>query len=264
MNTTVHTRRGRLLMLLLALMALVALTLPRALGLTWASPEEPDHQLTYRQWDLKWDKNTGIDPDGTARLTLFKAHYDNVDSAAGKVFAPGTAGHNTVRLKNTVWGPIQYTAVLYRISAESTVPVAPGLSSVDSKTGQDILKDTTKYTLPESIKDAKVIRAVSGQVAGNSQVDLDVDWLWQYYVDAAQDAADTAHGNQENLENVTLGLYIVVEDNNSYGGNHYEEVIAPRTGDGFALNLYLVVMIAALAGIAAVAAVFWRQRKHRT
>lgn len=276
MRMTAHTRRGMLFMLLMTLIALVALTLPHALNLTWAALDGYDHQLTYRRNELKWDSATGIDKTtGAARLTLFQAHYENVGSARGKVFAPGTSGHNTVRLRNTVSGPVKYTAVLYRIDDSGTVPVQQLLTCVNKNEDRYKTKDaTTAITLPEELKDADVINTVTGTVAGNSTVDFNVDWLWQYEVDADRDTADTELGNDRELENVTLGLYIVVEDSNHYGsGRRYPAntdttvvtptVNAPKTGDTFSTGAYLAVMAAAASGAVAVVLYLRRQRKEQ-
>lgn len=280
MKMTAHTRRGMLFMLLMTLIAMVALTLPHALNLTWAALDDYDHQLTYRRNELTWDSATGIDPDtGAARLTLFRAHYENVDSAEGKVFAPGTSGHNTVRLRNTVKGGVKYTAVLYRIDDSGTVPVEPQLTCVSRNRDTYKAVDPAKLRLPDRLKDVDVISAVTGTVSANSTVDFDVDWLWRYEVDAAQDAADTGLGNERELKNITLGLYIVVEDSNHYdsdrhypakpsGGGETPTVVeptvnAPKTGDTFSAGAWLAVMTAAACGAAAVGVYLRRQRKDQ-
>lgn len=268
MKMTAHTRRGMLFMLLMMLIALVALTLPRALNLTWAALDGYDHQLTYRRNRLTWDSATGIDPNtGAAQLTLFQAHYENVNSAEGKIFAPGTNGHNTVRLRNTVRGSVKYTAVLFRIDDSGTVPVQQFLTCADKDANRNNAANTVTITLPKELKDANVINTVTGTVAGHSTVDFDVDWLWQYDVDAVQDTADTELGNERELENITLGLYIVVEDSNHYGsGSGSEEsptVVAPKTGDSFSTGVYLTIMIAAAGGAVAVGVYLRRQRKEQ-
>lgn len=247
MRTTVHTRRGALFMLLLALIALVALTLPAAFNLTWATPGQPDHQLTYRHANLSWDRATNISADGVAQLSLFQAHYDNV-RASSAVMAPGTNGHNTIRLKNIVSGPIRYTAVLYRVNDGSEVPVIPDLTGEGAE-------DTQDYVLPSGVSDAKVVRAVTGILRGNSVQDLDVDWLWQYEVDDEADRYDTALGDETALADVTLGLYIVVEDNNVYrsGGGGVVGIVTPKTGDSARITLSFALLIASVSGIAALA-----------
>lgn len=244
MKTTVHTRQSALFMLLLALIALVALTLPYAFNLTWATPGAPDHQLTYRQDSLTWDSATGVNGDGSARLTLFQNQYDSVRSENGSTIAPGTSGHNTIRLKNAVSGAVRYTAVLYRLGA-ADVPVQPVLSGASAA-------ETSQFALPEGVQNSDVVRAVTGTLSGNSVENLDVDWTWPYEADA--DAVDTAAGSEN--ASVTLGLYVIVQDENTY------EVLTPRTGDTAQTNLALVLFILSLLGVAVLSAWFLYQRRQ--
>ena len=140
------------------------------------------------------------------------------------------------------------------------MPVTPTLSG-------SYLTDTTRYSLPAGVDKGDVIRAVSGSVRGFGLQDLDVDWLWKYYDTAAQDGADTDLGNAAahalstdsgelvpgTLDNITVGLYIVVEDNNTY---YY-----PKTGDDAPLVLYAALMTAAAIG-AVSAVVVYKKRKN--
>lgn len=258
----IDNNRRRILPALLVLIALTAVTLPLAFSPVWAAPAAaPDRVLTYSVNRLTWDSAASIRPDGSAELTLFSANYPNVTSADGaNVVAPGTDGHNTVRLKNNVGGTIQYTAVLYAIKSNAALPVTPTLSG-------SYLTDTTRYSLPAGVDKSSVIRAVSGSVRGFGLQDLDVDWLWKYYDTAAQDGADTDLGNAAAhalstdsgelvpgmLDNITVGLYIVVEDNNTY---YY-----PKTGDDAPLALYAALMTAAAVG-AVSAVVVYKKRKN--
>lgn len=258
----IDSNRRRIFPALLVLAVLTAVTLPLAFSPVWAAPATaPDRVLTYGINRLTWDSAASIRPDGSAELTLFSANYPNVASADGaNVVAPGTNGHNTVRLKNNVGGTIRYTAVLYAIKSNAALPVTPALSGA-------YLTDTTRYSLPAGVDKGDVIRAVSGSVRGFGLQDLDVDWLWKYYDTAAQDGADTALGNAAahtlsagsgelipgKMDDIVVGLYIVVENNNTY---YY-----PKTGDDAPLALYAALMTAAAVG-AAGAIVVYKKRKN--
>ena len=250
----IDNNRRRILPALLVLAVLTAVTLPLAFSPAWAAPATaPDRVLTYSINRLTWDSAASIRPDGSAELTLFSANYPNVASNDGaNVVAPGTNGHNTVRLKNNVGGTIQYTAVLYAIKSNSAVPVTPALSG-------SYLTDTTRYSLPAGVDKSNVIRAVSGSVRGFGLQDFDIDWLWKYYDTAAQDGADTALATDSGelvpgvMDNITVGLYIVVEDNNTY---YY-----PKTGDDAPLALYAALMTVAVVG-AVSAVVVYKKRKN--
>ncbi len=258
----IDNNRRRILPALLVLVVLTAVTLPLAFSPAWAAPATaPDRVLTYSVNRLTWDSAASIRPDGSAVLPLFSANYPNVASNDGSnVVAPGTDGHNTVRLKNNVGGTIQYTAVLYAIKSNPAVPVTPALSG-------SYLTDTTRYSLPAGVDKSNVIRAVSGSVRGFGLQDLDIDWLWNYYVSDVQDGADTDLGNAAAhalstdsgelvpgvMDNITVGLYIVVEDNNTY---YY-----PKTGDDAPLALYAALMTAAVISTVS-AVVVYKKRKN--
>ena len=253
MTAFLEKNRQRILPLLLALAVLALLSLPLAVNPAWAAPgTSPDHVLTYNQNSLKWDSATGINADGTAELKLFDANYNNVESADGsKVVAPGTDGSNMIRLVNNVSGRIRYTAVLYSIKTDPRIPVQPSLSG----TG---MYDTASYQLPAGVTGAEVIRAVRGTVAGHGLQDFDINWLWNYEVTDAQDVTDTELGNaaaaamkeQTEVDSVTVGFYIVVEDSNNY--------YVPKTGDDSHIAMYLAFMLIAAAG-AAVSVVIYRR-----
>lgn len=253
MTAFFEKNRQRILPLLLALAVLALLSLPLAVNPAWAAPgTSPDHVLTYNQNSLKWDSATGINADGTAELTLFDANYTNVESVDGrKVVAPGTDGSNMIRLVNNVSGRIRYTAVLYSIKTDPRIPVQPSLGG----TG---MYDTASYQLPAGVTGAEVIRAVRGTVAGHGLQDFDINWLWNYEATDAQDVTDTELGNaaaaamkeQTDVDSVTVGFYIVVEDSNNY--------YVPKTGDDSHIAMYLAFMLIAAAG-AAVSVVIYRR-----
>lgn len=237
-----------LLPAVLILFILQVVTLPYVLGFTYSGrSESPDHILTYTRGKLTWDSATDIDANGVAELDLFDANYQNVESSNGdNLVAPGTEGINIVRLKNSVKGPVTYTAVLYRIRTDETLPVETEFADDTAFT------DTTTYSLPKGVTKDQVIRAVKGTVKGGQIQDFDIKWLWEFYVDDTQDVADTAFGDKATDE-VTVGIYIVVEDNNNYSsGKDPEEEIpdgpviyypaAPKTGDNAQTAMYLTLM----------------------
>lgn len=229
-----HTRW--LLPAVLILFILEIFTLPLVLELTYAGRSEaPNHILTYTPGSLKWDNTTGVDKNGTAILSLFHSQYGNTVNAdnGDKVIAPGTDGFNIVRLKNNAEKSVNYTAVLYKIKDNPELPVEAELNG-------NGFTDTDTYTLPDKVKDSNVIRSVSGKVGSGEIQDFDINWLWEYYEDDAQDIIDTLLGDKaayEEANDVTVGLYIVVEDNNEYINPE-----PPQTGDA-GVGMYIVLMI---------------------
>lgn len=237
---------------LVILLALVLLTMPLMLGVTYSGrSESPDHVLTYTEGKLTWDSATGITETGVALLNLFEAAYSGVASEDGvNVVAPGTEGFHIIRLKNDVAGSIRYKAVLYRIRTDEALSVQTALSGEN-------MTDITDYPLPEGVTQADVIRAAEGTVAGGQIQDFDISWLWSYYDDAQQDAIDTMLGNDavDAADAVTVGLYIVVED-----GNSYISPDIPQTGDNTPIGWYLALM--GVSVIAVLLLVFSRKRER--
>ena len=232
-----------MLPVMLILFILEVVSFPLVLSYTYAGRSEaPKHVLTYTQGKLSWDSATAIAPDGSAVLDVFDYIYPNAEnpdavSADGdNIVAPGTDEFNIVRLKNSVSGTIKYTAVLYRLRTDELLPVEAAL------TGEGFA-DTGIYPLPEGVSPAQVVRAVSGTLDGGAIQDFDISWLWQFYVSDAQDSVDTMLGNKLNPDEVTVGLYIVVEDGNSYV---LPEAQSPKTGDDSFISLYVALMCISL------------------
>lgn len=229
-----NKQRSWLLPAVLILFILEVIAFPFALGFTWAGRSEaPERVLTYTQGKLTWDSAAGIDENGAADLSLFEALYQNVKADNGEmVVAPGTEGDSIVRLKNSVSGTVGYRAVLYRIREAELLPVEASLSG-------DGFTDTDTYTLPEGVKDEDVIRAVSGTVGGGMIQDFDIDWNWKFYDSEQQDIIDTWLGDKAaggDADDVTVGLYIIVEDENTYITPD-----PPQTGDR-GIGIYIVLM----------------------
>ena len=222
---------------MLILFILQVILLPVMIGLTYAVPaERPEHILTYRTGSLVWDKATSVRPDGSAELSFFETLYQNVNADnAEKVLAPGTEKDSVIRLKNDTNREITYTAVLYSRSTSSDLDIGAALSG-------DSFSDVSYDTLPESIKEETVIRAVGGKLGAKKLQDFDINWFWNYEDGAnvdERDRIDTYLGNKAasgKADDATLGFYIVVRD----GG---EIVPSPSTGDNTLIGGYVVLML---------------------
>lgn len=253
MNAFLSKQRSWLLPTVLILFILEVITFPFVLGFTLADRSEtPERVLTYTQGKLTWDSAANIDANGVAQLSLFDSIYQNVNAGSGdKVVAPGTDGISIVRLKNSVSGAIGYTAVLYRIRSTDLLPVEVSLSG-------DGFADTDTYILPQGVKDEDVIRAVSGTVGGDMIQDFDIDWSWKFYGSEQQDIIDTWLGDKAadgGADNVTVGLYVVVEDDNQY-------IIPspPQTGD---LGIGIYVGLMCVSGVVLILLLLDKRRAHK-
>ena len=234
-----------LLPVVLILFLLEMLTLPLVMNFTYADrSQQPDHRLSYTMNYLHWSRGTDVDANGVALLDVFDAHYPGVLSENGEnVVAPGTDGYNIVRLTNKVEGHIRYTAVLYRIRTSDKLPVDVAL--VGDYT------DTTRYSLPAGVSHSQVIRAVNGELKGYEHQDFDIAWKWDFEESLQQDIVDTMLGDRDRLDTVTVGLYVVVEDSNSYH--------IPKTGDTSNVQMYFALMVISLFLLILL---LWERRKE--
>ena len=236
-----------LLPAVLLLFVLEIATFPLVLNYTYSDRnEKTNHVLTYTPGKLTWDSPTGIDDNGSAVLDLFNYIYgdetetDVVADDGTNVVAPGTEGFNIVRLRNVVDGELTYTAILYQIQNVEELSVVATLDGIG-------FSDATSYPLPAGVTEEQVVRAVTGTLAGGTIQDFDISWCWEFYVNDVQDVVDTALGNKIAPDEITVGLYIVVNDDNEYSDNDgYIEPDNPQTGDGSCLVLYVVLMLVSL------------------
>jgi len=218
-------------------------------GITYSGrSESPNHILTYTQGKLTWDSATGINENGSAELNLFDAVYPGVEAGdGGNVIAPGTEGYSIVRLKNSVSGSVNYTAVLYRIRSSEDLPVEAELIGSS-------FTDTVSYPLPDDVEAHQVLRAVSGTVKSGEIQDFDISWLWEFETSANQDKTDTFIGDKVNADEATVGLYIVVEDSNTYITPDI-----PKTGDESHIGMYMGLMVISLIMLILL---LWDRRKE--
>ena len=216
----------------LILFILEVLTLPLVLEITYAGREDgPDHILTYTTNSLVWDEATGIDEHGVAQMSLFDAIYgETVDGNGTPVVAPGTEGFNILRLKNESSDTITYTAVLYCIKTNEELPVEVVLQG-------EYFTDTDSYSLPYQVAEENVLRAVTGTLPTDQIQDFDISWQWEFETNEDQDRIDTILGDRDELDNITVGMYIVVEDE-----GRIVDPNPPDTGDNSRVAMYLTLM----------------------
>lgn len=223
-----------------------------------AGGDVPDHVLTYTTGNLTWDERTEVRADGTAHMNLFSETHQNVASSNGeRVFAPGTEMSNVTRLENGSDSQIRYVAVMYRIKDEQTLPVEPELSGSG-------FEDTSDFPLPDGVREDHVVRAVTGVLEAGDAQDFSIAWLWNYYEGGDRDAADTDLGNTAanfEADDVTAGLYIVVEDNSSGTSTSYVYPSLPKTGDDVAVTAGALLVTAALSFLITMAARRWKVGK---
>lgn len=235
--SAVYRNRNWILPLNILLLLGVLVTFPFAIGGSWAwGSNEVDHTLIYTENKLEWGNDTSIREDGSAELSLFK----------DGLIAPGMLGGNTVRLINRIYEKITYTAVVYEIKSNEELPVYT-LFTVEGA------RPTESYTLPEGVPEDAVISAVTGTVFGRQTLDMDIEWHWDFESGVEQDILDTALGNKEELDDVTVGIYITVVDDNFYSDFDPDRprlsghVIEPTNPDTGAENLLLWIAAAVLS-----------------
>lgn len=214
--------RRYLITALLVLFVLQMVSMPFAMGYTYAGSSQRAQHLTYRPNKLVWDSSMGIDPvTGAAELDLFDA--GKLDGK--KYIAPGQSGSSLIQLSNHGIGEIKYTAVLYRIRSSDLLPAEVSMNVPGSK-------HTDVYQLPEGVDPSDVVQAVTGTVGLYRYQNIEVNWEWVYNLSRERDLLDTQSALAG--ETVTVGVYVVVEDDNSYS--------LPETGDSTHIGMYMALM----------------------
>ncbi len=215
--------QGILLPAVVVLLVLQFITLPFVVCYTFADKADfPAGVLTYTTGKLQWDVKT--DSQGIAEIDIFNPRYQSVKTENGdKTIAPGTENSIYARLINNSQGEITYTAVLFELKTSEEIAVYSKFNVQNSVA-------TESFSLPEHVDYENVISAVTGRVTKGSKADFEINWLWEFEID---DTVDTKLGNKQNLDDYTLGLYIVVEDDN--------EVYLPQTGDNGIITVYLII-----------------------
>ena len=222
-------KKNGLLPAVLLLFFLEVILFPFAIQTTYADKNSSSHHvLTYTTGKLVWDSNTHVDTaTGAAKLSLFDSTYQSVQSENGeKLVAPGTEGTNSVQLKNDADSAVQYIAVMYRIKEESNLPVEASLTDDAAFTA------ATNYPLPDGVAQEQVVSAVTGTVNAHQAQNFEVKWQWAFYTSDEQDIVDTQLGNKAatgTADDVTVGLYIVVEEEDSTGP---DDTTDPEKPDG--------------------------------
>lgn len=256
MNRILEKCRPWLLPAVLILFILQMVMLPYAAGYTYAGRSDaPDHILNYYINSLRWATDTDINEDGVAELSLFRAEYFaegsetdvSVRAEDGRnVVAPGTSGHSMVRFQNKVAGPVRVYITLYGIKSNDALPVRATLEEMDG------FEPSRKMILPEGVAEEQVFTCVTGWVGGRAIQDIDVNWQWDYFDSETQDIIDTMLGSQDTMDDITVGLYIVVEDSNDYS--------IPKTADS-GIGMYLVLM--AISGLLLILLLLERRKEQR-
>ena len=240
--------RGWLMPTVLILFLLLVVTVPFMAGITYAgSGEAPNHVLTYTPGTLKWESGIApiaideIQPDGALELNLF-----------GEEISPGSSGGTRVRLQNNAGGTVEYTVVLYKKSnnpaLKETIQVSlePYTASVYSRSGEP---QVPQIPLPEGVSGDDVAITSLGSLKGKEIQEFTLTWNWEFETDRERNQKDTELGIQA-ADLVTVGMYVVVEDNNNYA--------LPQTGDSSNISTYMVLL-----GISAVVLVLLVAERFR-
>ena len=204
MNKTVKKRRiSRILSALFMLLFLILSSIA-IVGVTYADKAHiPDHVLNYDTNRLFWEEGTSdIYEDGTYRLNLFDSLPIGNDGM--KIIAPGANDGGSMRLINRTSHKIEYTAAIFLINSDG-VPITADFTNFDS------LNRVVNYTPSLDIGNAKILRAVEGELDGYGAEDFYVSWEWEFSRGDEEDLFDTELGNLE-ISEITLGVYITVND----------------------------------------------------
>ena len=233
-----------LLPLVVALVVVEIACFPIVLEKIYASKfVSPDRTLAYVGGNIESGDGFQYNGAGKVELNLFSTEYgDTVLSGdKDKVVAPGTGGSDTVQLQNRVTGEVTYTAVFYLTTTAESIPLDVSVKGA--------LTDTQEYPIPEGIEGTQVFRAVSGTLAGGEILNFDIEWEWAFDRGEEGDTEDTTLGTKEDLDDVSIGVAITIEDNNEYTLplNPDTQTAMYSTGVVVSLVLLAVLLVVVLA-----------------
>ena len=172
----------------------------------------------------------GFDQDAATAIDLFDGEYTNVKASGevdgfSNVVAPGTSKTSTFAFGYTNYKTDKITApeVAYTFTVNPTI--TGDYTSLDSNTNFKWTLQKGNETAAEYNTVAELlaaIKALSGDASGSKQYAAGnlptaftsadevytIGWNWAFSTNAAGDAADTAMGNAQALDNVTFAITI--------------------------------------------------------
>lgn len=172
----------------------------------------------------------GFDQDAATAIDLFDGEYTNVKTSGevdgfSNVVAPGTSNTSTFAFGYTNYktDTISAPEVAYTFTVNPTI--TGDYTSLDSNTNFKWTLQKGNETAAEYNTVAELlaaIKALSGDASGSKQYAAGnlptaftsadevytIGWNWAFSTNAAGDAADTAMGNAQALDNVTFAITI--------------------------------------------------------
>jgi len=166
----------------------------------------------------------GFNQAAKTEIDLFSKTYDNV-SGAEKVVAPGTKDETTFSFSYKDNGNIKAPEVAYTLQVDATATGSYAELDDNKDFKWTLKKDGETATEYQTVKElTAAVEALSGDSTGTKQYAANelpttlapntgytIGWVWDFEDSgktAAQDATDTAMGNADTLDNVTLTITI--------------------------------------------------------
>ena len=226
--------------------------------------EGTEHTIVYKDSELKCDKDTKVDEEGTIILNLLEEgkednKYNNspdtiqVDDVKPfdktsndaeihpyNIIAPGGKKTSVITIKNTESFPLKFDARLFNGSTTQHLPINVSISS-DKHINTYVQEKGDIYSNYEK----GYINVIEGVVSPGEEQKVEITWQWDYSIDEYQDMLDTELGNTaafEEPDEVVIGFRIVAEE---HDGN-YIVPKGPQTGDNTDIGRYIVLMALSL------------------
>ena len=216
---------------------------------TFAAAVDFSHPTLLSAGPVDWfrvkDRNTVW--RGRTQVEIFRVSYENgenqitVNSGRGdKIIAPGTENSYTFALENTAQDSVEYALSMKAwFSLDGSYPIPVEVKVTRDVGRRYLLGSADEY---EDVLELNDVRDF-GTLKKGYVMPYTLTWQWPFEGD---DAYDTLLGNLDEGEELTLT--IVIETYASYAPAGTDGGI-PKTGDTYAIELAVTLMVASAAGL---------------
>ena len=205
---------SKLIALITSLVMLVVCTTVLVMNFTFAT-SLADATAVYTRNNIAWE-GVETSADGSVDLNIFGEPEEGEEYP---LIAPGTEGSYRFRLRNDIRSEILYHLYLYTDSPANEELRIPMNFTITNTEGDTAI---TAENYPSDLRQPQVdvLCAYQGRLDGLKQRDFNIEYGWDYHIDAAHDAHDNFLGNKATEVDLLYNFHIllVIEDYAVGGG----------------------------------------------